>query len=366
MMLMRIQIIEGSAPYVLKPLMIAARYTEQRRQFKTIPSSSEERKIIDYQATQTKLISAMAFAWVSKFMSYKCTIMYKAMIEEIHKKNKFKTMKDLHSLASAIKAYYMEECLFHAKVIRECTGAHGYLSVSELPEIIEMVAPNVTLEGDGCVMYQQTAKDIFKSVGRLTKGKQLKGTYSYLKELPNYIDSQLENKNFDDVTVLIDILKAATIYQIIDVGNHLRKKDGLSFDEKWNKVYLKDIINTAMLHSIYISAQTCYEALQRESMSKGLKANLMILCKIYASENIINHAEMALIKDYITGEDLLNIKELFYKLVEQYKPSLLPMCEAIALVDNTIPSVIGQKSGNVYEKLYNYASNTRLNTKSKF
>lgn len=256
MMLMRIQMIEGSAPYVLKPLMIAARYTEQRRQFKTIPNSLEERRIIDYQATQTKLVSAMAFAWVSKFMSYKCTIMYKAMIEEIHKKNKFKTMKDLHSLASAIKAYYMEECLSHAKIIRECLGAHAYLSVSEIPEIIEMVAPNVTLEGDGCVMYQQTAKDIFKSVGRLTKGKEIKGTYSYLQELPNYIDSKLENKSFDDVTVLIDILKAATIYQIIEVGNNLRKQDELSFDVKWNKVYLKDIINTAKLHSIYISAQT--------------------------------------------------------------------------------------------------------------
>ena len=74
--------------------------------------------------------------------------MYVAMLNEIKNKNKFKIMKDLHSFCSAIKAYYMEEVLSQLKVIRECMGAHGYLNVSEIPEIIDMVAPNVTLEGD--------------------------------------------------------------------------------------------------------------------------------------------------------------------------------------------------------------------------
>jgi len=161
-------------------------------------------------------------------------------------------------------------------------GGHGYLHASEVTEILEMVAPNVTLEGDSCVMYQQTARDIFKSVGKMTKGKQVKGTYAYLQDIPNYIDTQIENKDFDNVEVLIDILKASTIYQVIDVGNNLRKKDGVSFDEKWNKNNLRDIIKTAMMHSIYITAQNCFESLETMEISPKLKEKLTMLCKIYA------------------------------------------------------------------------------------
>jgi len=108
MMLIRIQLIEAASPYIIRPLVIAARYAAVRKQFKTLPNSEEERRILDYQSTQTKMVSAMAFAWVSKFMAYKCSDMYRTMLEEI-KNKKFRTMKDLHSLASAIKAYYMEE-----------------------------------------------------------------------------------------------------------------------------------------------------------------------------------------------------------------------------------------------------------------
>ena len=83
------------------------------------------------------------------------------MREEI-KNDKFTTMRDLHSIASAFKALQMQESLDGLFRIREWCGAHGYSNYSNLPNVIEIWSPNVTLEGDTMVMYQQTAKGFIK------------------------------------------------------------------------------------------------------------------------------------------------------------------------------------------------------------
>jgi len=74
---------------------------------------------------------------------------------------------------------------------------------------------------------------------------------------------------------------------------------------------------------------------------------------------------MVLIKGYITGDDLMAIRDLFYKLVVEFSPHLLAMCESLTVVRNSINSVTSQPDGKVYERLYNYASNTRMNNKGQ-
>jgi len=101
-------------------------------------------------------------------------------------------------------------------------GGHGYLQVNEITEILEMVAPNVTLEGDGCVMHQQTARDIFKSLGKLMVGKEVSENYSYLGEFGNYMGEKLQG-DFKEIDTLIEIIKVNSIFQALKVGEDLRK-----------------------------------------------------------------------------------------------------------------------------------------------
>ena len=137
MMLIRIQLLEATPGFMSKGLAIALRYITSRSQFKTLPNSKDERKIIDYQASKVAIASALAFAWASRVTSFKCNGMYKKMMSEISK-HKFKTMKELHSFACALKAYYCEEVVTHLKGLRELMGGHGYLVASEMPELMEM------------------------------------------------------------------------------------------------------------------------------------------------------------------------------------------------------------------------------------
>lgn len=89
-----------------------------RKQFKSLANSNEERRIFDYQATQHQIIPFLSYAYACVFSSKQCQIMYNRMIEEI-KNDKFSTMRDLHSIASAFKGLQMQESLNGFFKIRE-------------------------------------------------------------------------------------------------------------------------------------------------------------------------------------------------------------------------------------------------------
>jgi len=307
MMWIRIQLISATPGFVGKALMVASRYCYLRTQFKSLPDPMQERRIIDYQASLTKLVPSCAFTWVSKFFSYTCFEMYEDMQKEISEKNNFKSMKDLHSILCAIKAYYCEETLKQLKDLRELMGAQGYLQVNEMPEIIEMCSPNVTLEGDGCVMHQQTARDIFKSMGKIATGKEVSASYVYLQDFSNYIDETLEG-DVKYLPNLLEILKANVIYQVMIVGEELRKDTGASFDEKWNKIHLSEIVKTSLLHAIFVTAKICLEGLDKHNFSDKLREKLELCCRIYVTESIIRYGDVALLKGFISAKQMFEIK----------------------------------------------------------
>ena len=170
---------------LLKWLMITVNYTSFRKQFKSLPGSEEERKIIDYQTTQLKIAPLIAFGYANLFVGKRLLEMIQRMEKEI-RLNKFHTMKELHALGSAFKAYYMQETLDGFFIARELWGANGLSAFSNFPLLVELWSPNVTLEGDAMVMYLQTAKAIFKVLKKVQRGDKIFGTFAYLEEIKNF------------------------------------------------------------------------------------------------------------------------------------------------------------------------------------
>uniref|UniRef100_A0A7S3JMD4 Acyl-CoA oxidase C-alpha1 domain-containing protein n=1 Tax=Euplotes harpa TaxID=151035 RepID=A0A7S3JMD4_9SPIT len=184
MMVTRIGIIYFASYNLVKALVIATRYSIQRKQFNTLEEGKSEKRIIDYQAQQAAFIPILAFAFSGFFTNV--SGLYDEMMHKINTKNDFKLMKELHSLCSCLKAFYTEEAFAYLKTIRELCGGHGFLANSNLPYIIDVFAPFVTLEGDNYVMYQQTAKHIIKSVTDVLRGKKIKGNLEYINDIMSY------------------------------------------------------------------------------------------------------------------------------------------------------------------------------------
>ncbi|CAI2386617.1 unnamed protein product [Moneuplotes crassus] len=361
MMLIRIQLVEATPAYMHMALLLSSRYCYNRTQFKTLPGSTEERRIIDYQASMAKLAPCLAFSFISKFTAYKVNDMYKRMQEEINTKKEFGLMKALHSVLCALKAYYMEESVYYIKELRELMGGHGYLQVNGITELLESVSPNVTLEGDGCVMHQQTARDIFKNFQKafMDDGPLLEG-YSYLKDSFEYMDKKITG-DIKDLSTLMEILKANAFIQAAKVAEKLGKSTEESFDSKWNKTHLSEIVKTSLLHAIYTSAVNCYEGLNLYGFSPKLRGVMEICLRLYITTNIIRYGDAAYLHGTISADQLMQAKDYHSELIENLKPHMTALIECVTPVRNSIPALVSQVDGNMYDKLYENAATSRLN-----
>lgn len=172
MLFIRVQLLTLNWQILFSNLAKSFRYALKRTQFKSINNSEQERKILDYQATKTHLIPALAFTYANTFMSKFCVIVHDQMVEGI-KKEDFKIMNDLHVLVSCLKAHYMQESIDILFQMRECAGGHGYLNIAGYGPWLECWSANVTLEGDAYVLYQQTTKKLVKMVSKITQHKDV-------------------------------------------------------------------------------------------------------------------------------------------------------------------------------------------------
>lgn len=161
----------------------------------------------------------------------------------------------------------MEECNVGLKVLRELCGAHGYWNQAGYDFLIDVKSASVTLEGDAYVMFQQTARDIFKNLAKVGDGRIAKRDFSYLNDISKIVNHKLDRPNLEDPLVLLEILKASALFQILRTSKCLSSREEIPYQTKWNKLYLADIVLCAKLHSVYHTALINYEEVQNSKLS---------------------------------------------------------------------------------------------------
>ena len=77
----------------------------------------------------------------------------------------------LHHLTSGFKAYNTEKMYTGIDKLRQACGGAGFLIYSGIAEVWEDIAPGPTFEGINVVMFQQSARYLFKQAKILAKGK---------------------------------------------------------------------------------------------------------------------------------------------------------------------------------------------------
>lgn len=101
--------------------------------------------------------------------------------EQIKVQN-FEKLDVLHHLLAGFKAYYSEEIMLGVEKCRRLTGGAGYASFSGFTEIMEMVSPIPTYEGDNTVMMLQAARYVFKLSKKARKEKKLPYPFDYISK----------------------------------------------------------------------------------------------------------------------------------------------------------------------------------------
>mmetsp|Transcript_37598 Transcript_37598/g.27721 ORF Transcript_37598/g.27721 Transcript_37598/m.27721 type:complete len:163 (+) Transcript_37598:819-1307(+) len=136
MMFTRCEIVQG-APFALSVgLQIAARYSAVRRQFANVDAQKGvERRIIDYQTQQFKLLTAMAKAFAMIAGSRGLINLHTQLMEDINKDD-FSKLELVHHLSSGYKAMFTKEAYENLEKLRQSCGGAGFSCFSGLPEFI--------------------------------------------------------------------------------------------------------------------------------------------------------------------------------------------------------------------------------------
>lgn len=214
--------------------------------------------------------------------------------------------------------------------------------------MFDIKSAHVTLEGDSVVMFQQTARDIFKHLARVISGRPAKRDFRYLNDINTIVGEKLANTDVTDIEVLLNIIKASLLYQIIKTSKALKHNENISYQTKWNKLYLLDIVKCSKLHSVYQTALINYEEIMVSNLSEGLQSNLMTLCKIYACDSLLRYSEEALINNYIGSDILFKVESYMYDLFADIRPHLAAMIEGAHIEGRDYFSVLASEDGKVY------------------
>ena len=363
MMKTRIGIIASCHFILNKALLIGTRYSIYRKQFKTLENGKIERKIIDYQAQQSSLISILAFSISVLFLKRTMYSQFDEMMNQIQTKNDFKMLKELHWLLSWIKAFVTEDTLGYLKTIRELCGAQGFIQTSNLPFLVDIASPYVTLEGDNYVMYQQTSRIIIKAVADVIRGKEAKGNLEYLNDIASYNKHSLHKFDPNDREQLLDMLKANALYYI-SRSALLMRDDKNSFESKWNLIYQNDIVKLSQAHAAYLICLEFVKNLENVKISENLRSHLNTLCNIHIANTILKYADGAILSKFAKAKHLALVEDYLYEQIELFRPQLLNILESWKLPEIILHSIIGSDKGKVYETLFQASSESKLNNKS--
>ena len=190
--------------------------------------------------------------------------------------------------------------------------------------------------------------------------------YPYLEDIKTITESKETSGEIKEIPQLMNILKAALCHQLLELSSLLQKQDGNSFNHKWNKMYQIQISQVARLHAIYLTGKAFADGLNKIQMKKENMIALEKLWKIYLCDNIIRFADYALIYNYVTSKQLMDIYSYNQSLIESVRPSLFALSEGPIFDESLVQgtSVVNLDS-DYASGVYQLATFSKLNNKTK-
>lgn len=126
-----------------------------------------------------------------------------------------------------------------------------------------------------------------------------------------------------------------------------------------------DIAKVSIMHALYLTALSFKEGIKNVGANSKTNEALQMLCDLFVCDIILKYGESALLYNYITSTQMINISELYNHLVEDLKPHLVVLTEAIIFEPSvTQGKALSDLSGNYSSKLYQNATLNQINSKS--
>mmetsp|Transcript_28688 Transcript_28688/g.51071 ORF Transcript_28688/g.51071 Transcript_28688/m.51071 type:complete len:639 (-) Transcript_28688:121-2037(-) len=335
-------------------LTITVRYSEVRRQFSTQDGTNDERKVLDYQLQQYKLIPSIASCFAQLFAGKHLFNLFHAY-NEASFRGDFSLATEISTLSTCTKTFYTWTTLKNLEVCRRACGGHGYSAYSGIPILFLNYMPTVTFEGDNTVMALVTGKSLLGIFERLQAGKSVKGDFGFfVNEAPlskDFLSADFGLNFFGRLTTVLASSLQRRVEALVQSG------------------YKKSDAQTALSQSLIELAK----AFNRHFTSKGFLLSvsavtdpetrrlLELLREVYVVIEALELGNAALREGILEIADIKQLKACIPELFKALRPHLLTIMNSFDFSDSFLCSALGRQDGNVYEALLNLAKGNPVN-----
>eukprot|EP00002_Diphylleia_rotans_P022798 TRINITY_DN4480_c0_g1_i2.p1 TRINITY_DN4480_c0_g1~~TRINITY_DN4480_c0_g1_i2.p1 ORF type:complete len:642 (-),score=164.95 TRINITY_DN4480_c0_g1_i2:80-2005(-) len=152
----RVGIVHGSTNISKIALTTAIKYSFQRKQFG--PPGKDEVPIIFYQSQQRRLYPLLATTYLHVFSSR----LLRDKFDHALTSGDFQDVKEVHILASGLKAICSWHQIETLQTCREACGGQGFKSSNRIGILKADSDVQATYEGDNFVLLQQVSRDVVR------------------------------------------------------------------------------------------------------------------------------------------------------------------------------------------------------------
>lgn len=336
-------------------LTIAIRYSEVRRQFNTIEGSTEERKVLDYQLQQLKLVPALASCFAQLFGG-KEVIRLADEYTEASALGHFEKGVEVSALTSSCKAFYTWTTLTNLEVCRQACGGHGYSSYSGIPQLFLNYMPTVTFEGDNTVLAMIPARALLVALQKQIAGSPVLGDFGFLvSELPLPTDPLLDSYG----TQLLGCLTGALTRNLFSKTQKLAKA-GLQPKAVGESYTQLDSIQVGKAYCYYFTHKAFAAAIR--TVADATTARLLnLLRQVYFVTRVCELGGAILRERIVSPAVFKQIKASLPVILKELRPNLQLIVSSFDFSDTFLCSALGRKDGQVYEALLALAKSNPVN-----
>lgn len=354
---------------------IAIRYSVVREQgrLSSDDTNLQEVSIMSYQSQQYRLLSIMSRAFAIVFAAEACDLIYQDLATR-QQVGDHSTLAYGHITTASLKAYATQVASDGAEDARKCCGGHGYSSLSGLPDIVSVLVPMATLEGENYVMYQQTARYLVRCASAIRIEKEVDAPMSYLAagfkrmQSPGSRRCSATGPDFLLPDVQLAIFRHRAVRLTFECEELLRDcvERGLSSEEARN-VHMMSLIIAARAHiELFVLESFIDKVVSIEDSSiRGVLNRLRVLFALVAIESPYSIGAIGFFEDgHISQAQLQDIRSLVCVTLSQLVPDAVALTDAWGFTDASLQSALGRKDGDVYTTLLSWARQIPLNLES--
>ncbi|XP_078517631.1 peroxisomal acyl-coenzyme A oxidase 2 [Lissotriton helveticus] len=348
-------------PSLVKACIIAIRYSIVRHQSELKPGAPEA-QILDYQTQQQKVLSQLAVAYASHFVSEYLQNVYSAVYDEI-KMGKFESLPELHAIAAGLKALVTEYCTAGIEVCRKACGGHGYSLLSGLPSLYTKLAASCTYEGENTVLFLQTARFLIKCCAAAQTGQALPQSVIYFTS-PRAKKCRAKNKlDFLNPEIYIEAYEHKAYRLIQNAASQLQSlvNSGAEQYDAWNRTSVQ-LVQASMAHCHYIIVKVFVDTMKTLRNEPSIQEAVKTLCDLFALNGIFTNSGGFLHDGYLSGPQMDMATAAYLDSLAAVRKTAILLTDAFDYTDEQLNSALGSYDGQVYQRLFEWAQKAPANT----